>query len=210
MVKWIGAAAAAPLASNNANSGRRIMESPGWGAGLRDLVNATHDAAWNRQPHQWRGGTVPYSSCRRHHVYGSPCGQPAGESSQLSWRPKGVRSSSDHTVPIISSPRALTKYVRNTSSPSRRKTLKPGASPWSVVTPMSRLKSLPSDEYHGRSQPMRLRKRSMFASGASDTKASDVSRACRCEGWHRQSTNIEQPWQPASGQPCTEGANMKW
>ena len=33
-----------------------------------------------------------YSSCRRHHSYGGDCGQPAGESSQVSCRPSGVRS----------------------------------------------------------------------------------------------------------------------
>src|SRR5262249_527288 len=40
-----------------------------------------------------------YSSCRRHHWYGWVCGQPSGESSQVSWRPNGVRSRNDHALP---------------------------------------------------------------------------------------------------------------
>jgi len=41
------------------------------------------------------------------------------------------------------------------------------------------------------------------------TSANEVSRACRwprCPTW---SANIEQPGQPATGQPSTPGANMK-
>jgi hypothetical protein len=70
--------------------------------------------------------------------------------------------------------------VRKTRSPSRRKTLRPKLSPRSVVRPKSALKSLPDEETHGSVQPMHSWYRSMFCSGARDTSAKDVSRACRC------------------------------
>jgi hypothetical protein len=49
----------------------------------------------------------------------------------------------------------------------------------------------------------------MAPSGASETSANVVSRAWMCARWPIWSTNIEQPTQPASGQPATPGANMK-
>lgn len=39
-----------------------------------------------------RDCSASYSSCRRHHSYREVCGVPRGESSQSSWRPRGVRS----------------------------------------------------------------------------------------------------------------------
>jgi hypothetical protein len=72
------------------------------------------------------------------------------------------------------------------------------------------VKSLPAEEYHGTVQPMRSLYDSMLASGARDTRAKEVSRACRWARWPTLSTNIEQPSQPADGQPSTPGANMKW
>ena len=40
-------------------------------------------------------------------------------------------------------------------------------------------------------------------------KAKETPRALRWAGWPIWSTNIEQPGQPASGQPCAPGPNMK-
>jgi hypothetical protein len=84
----------------------------------------------------------------------------------------------------------------NVHAKSRRKTLRPGISPLSVVTPKSTLKSLSAEETQGMLHPMRSRYRSMVARGASDTKQRDVSRACRRSGQPIWSTNIEQPGQP--------------
>ena len=53
----------------------------------------------------------------------------------------------------------------------------PNVSPSSVVTPKSLLKPLPAEENHGIVQPMRFLYASIFASGAIDTKANEVSRA---------------------------------
>ena len=64
----------------------------------------------------------------------------------------------------------------------------------------------------GRGHDIRLRYFSMFSSGARDTTAREIPRARKCTGvnWPMLSRNIEQPGQPASGQPWTPGANMKW
>src|SRR5262249_5401131 len=49
------------------------------------------------------------SSCRRHHWYGGVWGHPAGESSQVSCRPNGVRSRKLQGEPSISTPRPSVK-----------------------------------------------------------------------------------------------------
>src|SRR4051794_7201777 len=59
---------------------------------------------------QWQPAAVAavsYSSWRRHQTYGSPCGVPAGESSHASWRPNGVMSRNDQTLPSFSVPPAV-------------------------------------------------------------------------------------------------------
>ena len=81
-------------------------------------------------------------------------------------------------LPIASSPRLLTKYVRQICSPSRRKAFVPCHSP----TPKSASKSSVS-VYHGISQPIRAFQRAMFSCGARETNASVVSRAFRCARW---------------------------
>jgi hypothetical protein len=60
-----------------------------------------------------------------------------------------------------------------------RKTLRPKASPASVVRPKSTLKSLFEEENHGSLQPMRVLYCWMLTSGARETIANEVSRAWR-------------------------------
>src|SRR5438093_4864257 len=94
--------------------------------------------------------------------------------------------------------------------PSRRNTLRPKVSPLGVVTSKSSLKSLDSEEYHGRSQPIRFLYARRLRSGPREIIANDVSRACRCASGMIWSATIEQPSQPAVGQPDAPGPYMKW
>lgn len=55
------------------------------------------------------GNDFQYSSCRRHQIYGSDCGQPGGESSQVSCRPRTVQSSRVKFVSTVSKARSVVK-----------------------------------------------------------------------------------------------------
>jgi hypothetical protein len=60
--------------------------------------------------------------------------------------------------------------------------------------------------YHGLSQPIRAFKRWMWGCGARETLANVMPRALRWARWATWSAIIEQPTQPASGQPLTPGS----
>src|SRR3954454_13158787 len=64
------------------------------------------------------------------------------------------------------------------SSSSVRKCSTTGATRLSRVTWKSQLKSLPCEEYHGNSQPIRSRYAAKVAYGARDTATSVVLRTC--------------------------------
>jgi hypothetical protein len=59
-------------------------------------------------------------------------------------------------------------------------------------------------------QPIRCLYDSIFPIAALDTRAKEVSRAWRWARCPTLSTTIEQPSQPADGQPEAPGWNMKW
>ncbi len=76
-----------------------------------------------------------------------------------------------------------------------------------VVACRSKLKSLPSDEYQGKLQPMRRLKASSLAKGARDTATTVTSCWRRCmAALSMWSARKEQPTQPSS----QSGPNMKW
>src|SRR5262245_40900306 len=102
---------------------------------------------------------------------------------------------------MASSPRLLTKYVRNTLSSSRMNALVPCHS----STPKSASKSSVI-VYHGHDQPIRSVNRVMSGCGAREAKASVVSRAFRCATWATWSATSEHPGHACSGQPYTPGS----
>jgi hypothetical protein len=65
--------------------------------GLSQCSGGGTNGSWSR--------CSQYESCSRIHSYGGCCGRPRGVSSQVSWRPYGVRSSRSQTSMNGSSPR---------------------------------------------------------------------------------------------------------